>query len=83
MRHDLAVVAGQFIVGRFGVAAIGQMVVQHAEIFHLADPIRGSPFIFQFGSQGDQIWPNHPSETSLCGVIAADIVQCGICCFPE
>jgi hypothetical protein len=38
MRHDLAVVRRQLVIGRFGVGAIGQMVVEHTEIFHLADP---------------------------------------------
>lgn len=41
MRHDLPVIGGKLVIGGLGMAAIGEMVVQHAEIFHLADAIGG------------------------------------------
>ena len=37
MRDDLPVIGGEFVIGRFGVRAIGEVVIEHAEIFHLAD----------------------------------------------
>ena len=39
MGHDLAVIGGKFVIGCFGVAAIGQMVIQHAEIVHLPNSV--------------------------------------------
>ncbi len=32
--HNLAVVRREFVVGRFGVGAVCDVVVQHREVFH-------------------------------------------------
>lgn len=37
MRQNLAMVRSQLVIGCFSVAAIGQMVIQNAEILHFTD----------------------------------------------
>ena len=39
MRHDLSVVRGKLVVRRFGVRAIGQVVVENAKVLHFPDPV--------------------------------------------
>ena len=39
MGHDLPVIRGQFVIRRFGVAAVGEMVVKDAKVLHIADPV--------------------------------------------
>ena len=40
MRDDLTMVRGEFVVWGLWVAAVGEVVVQGAEVFHVANSVR-------------------------------------------
>ena len=48
MRDDLPVIRGQFIIGRLGMRAVGDVVVEDREILHLAKPIGVVSLQFDF-----------------------------------
>ena len=39
MCDDLAMIRGELVIRCLGVGSIGQMIIEHAEITHLTDPI--------------------------------------------